>query len=110
VELAATAKESYDTSGLVERKDTQIHELTAALREADALAAKQKSALTALETNRALLSQARAAQAETIARLEGSFRPYSFSIKPIRSPSKPRRLGSRIAKRLWKPLSNGKRS
>lgn len=70
-ELAATAKESYDTSGLVERKDTQIHELTAALREADALAAKQKSALTALETNRALLSQARAAQAETIARLEG---------------------------------------
>ena len=69
-ELAATAKESYDTSGLVERRDTQIQELTAALRETDSLATKQKSALTALETNRALLGQARAAQAETIARLE----------------------------------------
>jgi chromosome segregation ATPase len=70
-ELAATAKESYDTSGLIERKDAQIHELAASLREVDALAAKQRDALAALETNRALQEKTLAVQAETIASLKG---------------------------------------
>jgi hypothetical protein len=70
-ELAATAKESYDTSGLVERKDAKIHELAAALREAEALAAKQGDALAVLETKRALQEKTLALQAETITHLKG---------------------------------------
>ena len=42
-ELAATAKEFYDTSGLLARKETQIHELAANLKEARTLAAVQKN-------------------------------------------------------------------
>lgn len=70
-ELAVTSKEFYDVSGLVSRKDTRIDELAAALREAEARAAKQKDVLAAIESQRALEEQKIAAQEETIARLEG---------------------------------------
>jgi hypothetical protein len=70
-ELAATAKECYDTSGLIERKDVQINRLAASFEEAQALAAKQRDAFAALEASMAPRSQALAAQAATIERLEG---------------------------------------
>jgi hypothetical protein len=70
-ELAATAKDSYDTAGLIERRDTQIRELAVALREADGLAAEQRDTLAARETNLVLQGKTLAVQAETIARLEG---------------------------------------
>jgi chromosome segregation ATPase len=69
-ELAATAKECYDTSGLIERKDVQINRLAASFEEAQALAAKQRDAFAALEASMAPQSQALAAQAATIDRLE----------------------------------------
>jgi chromosome segregation ATPase len=70
-ELAVTAKECYDTSGLVARKDAQIHELSSSLEEAQALSAKQRDAMAVLEAHVALQGQALAAHAETIKRLEG---------------------------------------
>jgi hypothetical protein len=69
-ELAATAKDSYDTSGLLARKDVQINELAANLREAHALGVKRRGALAAFEANMTLQGQALATQAETIAHLE----------------------------------------
>jgi chromosome segregation ATPase len=70
-ELAATAKEFYDTSGLLARKETQIHELAANLKVVRALAAAQKDSLAALETKFALQGNALAAQTETSERLAG---------------------------------------
>ncbi len=70
-ELAATAKDCYDTSGLIARKDVQINELAASFEEAQALAAKQRDALMALETNMARQGQALAAQTAKVAHLEG---------------------------------------
>ncbi|MGH6869821.1 MAG: hypothetical protein ACREDA_13320, partial [Methylocella sp.] len=70
-ELAATAKECYDASGLIARKDVQIDVLAASFEEARALAAKQRDALAPLEANVARQGQALAAQAATIGRLEG---------------------------------------
>ena len=70
-ELAAMAKEGYDASGLLSRKDIRIHELAATLQEAQALAAKQRVALAALEANLARQGQALAAQTSKAERLEG---------------------------------------
>jgi hypothetical protein len=70
-ELAATAKECYDTSGLIARKDDQFNLVAASSAEAQALAAKQRDALAALEASMARQVQASAAQAATIERLEG---------------------------------------
>src|SRR5580704_16226952 len=70
-ELAATAKESYDTSGLIARKDAQINLLAASFEEAQALAAKQRDALAALEANMARRGQALAAQTSKVELLEG---------------------------------------
>jgi hypothetical protein len=70
-ELAATAKEFYDTSGLLARKETQIHELEANLKVVRALAAAQKDSLAALETKVALQGNALAVQTETSERLAG---------------------------------------
>jgi chromosome segregation ATPase len=70
-ELAATAKEYYDASGLLRRKDVRINELAAGLGEAQALAAKQRDIVTALKANLARQGQALAAQTGTIEQLEG---------------------------------------
>jgi chromosome segregation ATPase len=70
-ELAATAKECYDTSGLIARKDAQINELAARFEEAQALAAKQRDALAALEASMARQGQALAAQTRKVELLEG---------------------------------------
>ncbi len=70
-ELAATAKEGYDASGLLTRKDVRIYELAASFEEARTLAAKQQEALAALEANLARQGQALAAQTGTVERLEG---------------------------------------
>jgi chromosome segregation ATPase len=70
-ELAVTAKDCYDMSGLLARKDTQIGDLTASLEKAHALTAKQRGALEMLEANLAQQGQALAAQAAKIEHLEG---------------------------------------
>ncbi len=70
-ELAATAKECYDASGFLTRKDVRIYELAASFEEAQALAAKQRDALAALEANLARQGQALAAQTSKVERLEG---------------------------------------
>jgi chromosome segregation ATPase len=70
-ELAATAKEGYDTSGLIARKEVQINVLTAGFKEAQALAAKQRDALAALEAHIARQGQALAAQTSKVELLEG---------------------------------------
>jgi len=70
-ELAATAKECYDASGLLARKDDRILELMASFGEAQAFAAKQRDALAALEANVARKGQALAAQTSRVERLEG---------------------------------------
>jgi chromosome segregation ATPase len=70
-ELAATAKEHYDTAGLVARKDAQIRELTEKLDQAVAFGARLEDAVTALEAEKELQSRTLAVQAETIERLEG---------------------------------------
>ena len=70
-ELAATAKECYDVSGLVTRKDVRINELATGLGEAQALATKQRDALAALEANLARQGQALVAQTSKVERLEG---------------------------------------
>ena len=46
-ELAAKAKDSYDTSGLIARKEVQINVLAASFEEAQALVAKQRDAVAA---------------------------------------------------------------
>ena len=68
-ELAATAKESYDVSGLLARKDVQIQELGANLKDIRTLAAEQKTSLMALESKAAALSEALARQTERSERL-----------------------------------------
>jgi len=70
-ELAATAKECYDESGLLTRKDVRINELATGLGVAQALAAKQRDALAALEANLARQGQALVAQTSKVERLEG---------------------------------------
>jgi chromosome segregation ATPase len=70
-ELVATAKECYDASGLIARKDVQINELAASSEEAQALVAKQRDAMAPLKASMARQGQALAAQAATIGRLEG---------------------------------------
>src|ERR1700731_1092577 len=70
-ELAATAKECYDTSGLIARKDVQITVLAASFEEAQALAAKQRDALAALEASMARQDHALAAQTSKVELLEG---------------------------------------
>jgi chromosome segregation ATPase len=70
-ELAATAKECYDTSGLIARKDVQITTLAASFEEAQALAAKQRDALAALQASMARQGQALAAQTRKVELLEG---------------------------------------
>jgi len=69
-ELAAAAKDSYDTGGLIARKDAQIGELMANLEKAQALAARQRDALEALEANAERQGQALAAQNTKIEHLE----------------------------------------
>jgi hypothetical protein len=69
-ELAATSKESYDTSGLIARKDAKISLLAASLEEAQALAAKQRDALAALEESMARQGHALAAQTSRVELLE----------------------------------------
>jgi hypothetical protein len=70
-ELAATAKECYDASGLIARKDVRIYELATDFEEAQALAAKQRDALAALGANLARQDQALAAQTSKVETLEG---------------------------------------
>jgi chromosome segregation ATPase len=70
-ELAATAKESYDTDGLIARKDIKFNQLAASLEEAQALAAKQRDALAALEASMAQQGQALAGQTGRVELLEG---------------------------------------
>lgn len=52
-ELAAAAKDDYDMSGLLGRKDLRIQELTASLKEAQTLAARQREEIETLEANAA---------------------------------------------------------
>jgi len=70
-ELAATAKECYDTSGLIARKEVQITVLAASFEEAQALVAKQQDALATLEASMARHGQALAAQISKVKLLEG---------------------------------------
>lgn len=70
-ELAATAKEVYDASGLAKRKDAELAALRNDLATAQAHAAKQRNALTALETSAAHQKQALGAQSTKVERLEG---------------------------------------
>ncbi|MGH6852500.1 MAG: hypothetical protein ACREDJ_04730, partial [Methylocella sp.] len=70
-ELAATAKECYDATGLIARKDVRICELAASFEEARTLAAKQRDALAALEAKLTRQGQALAAQTSKVERLEG---------------------------------------
>ena len=70
-ELATTAKEYYDASGLIARKDVEINLLAASFAETQALAAKQRDALAALEARMARQGKALAAQAALSERLEG---------------------------------------
>jgi chromosome segregation ATPase len=77
-ELAATAKECYDTSGLIARKEVQITVLAASFEEAQALADKQQDALTALEASMARQGQALAAQTGKIELLEEELSTLRF--------------------------------
>jgi chromosome segregation ATPase len=70
-ELAAAAKDSYDTAGQIARKDARIGELEANLEESRAVAAKQCDAVHTLEANVALQDQTLAAQRAKIDELEG---------------------------------------
>lgn len=70
-ELAATAKECYDASGLIARKDSQIGELTASLGEVQALAARQRNDLAVLVAKLARQGEALAAHSARAERLEG---------------------------------------
>jgi chromosome segregation ATPase len=70
-ELAAIEKDSYDTSGLITRKDTQIRELKAVLEDAQALTRKQRDAIDAQESHMARLKQLLAAEIAKASRLEG---------------------------------------
>ena len=70
-ELAATAKENYDLSGLVMRKDNQITTQAASLEETKALGAGDRAALSALQASMELRSQELSEQTATNARLAG---------------------------------------
>jgi chromosome segregation ATPase len=69
-ELAVIAKESYDSSGLFARKDFEIRDLKAGLEDAQALSAKQRDAIEALEANVARQKHALVAETAKIAHLE----------------------------------------
>ncbi len=69
-ELAAAAKDSYDTGGLIARKDAKISDLTARLEDAEAFAARQREALGSLESDSGRQGQAIAAQSAKIEQLE----------------------------------------
>jgi chromosome segregation ATPase len=69
-ELATTAKEVYDVSGLVKRKDAELTALRNEFESAQALTAKQRTALMALETSAAHQKQALEGQAAKVEHLE----------------------------------------
>lgn len=69
-ELAAIEKDSYDTSGLISRKDFEIRELKAELEEAKALAVKQQQAIEAIGAEAARLGKALAAETAKAGHLE----------------------------------------
>jgi chromosome segregation ATPase len=70
-ELAAAAKDSYDTAGLIARKDATISELESALKDLQAVAARERDLGGTLEANVARQDEALAAQREKIEQLEG---------------------------------------
>ncbi len=70
-ELAAAAKDSYDTAGLIARKDARISELEASLKDSEAAAAKQRQAIAALEADAARQDEALAAQRAKTGELDG---------------------------------------
>ncbi|MCL2385078.1 MAG: hypothetical protein FWC84_04535 [Alphaproteobacteria bacterium] len=80
-EFAAIAKESYDTNGLLGRKDAHIQDLTGRLSETEALAARQRETLAGLETDVARQSQMLAEQDATIERLEGEISTLNLQIQ-----------------------------
>jgi chromosome segregation ATPase len=70
-ELAAAAKDSYDTSGLLARKDAKIGELETNLEELQAVSANQHETIGALEADLAQQAEALAAQRAKTEQLEG---------------------------------------
>ena len=70
-ELAAVAKDSYDTSGLLARKDAKIGELETSLGELQSFGAKQHETIGTLEADLALQAEALAAQSAKIEQLDG---------------------------------------
>lgn len=69
-ELGATAKDSYDTGGLITRKDLEIRDLKANLEEVQALFAKQRHDLEALEAEMTGQKQVLAVETAKVAHLE----------------------------------------
>jgi chromosome segregation ATPase len=70
-ELAAAAKDSYDTTGQIARKDARIGELEAILKDSEAAVAEQRQAIAALEADATRQDEALAAQRATVGQLEG---------------------------------------
>jgi chromosome segregation ATPase len=70
-ELAAAAKESYDTGGQIARKDAKIGELETDLKKSQEIAAEQREAIGTLEANVARQDEALAAQRAKVDELEG---------------------------------------
>jgi chromosome segregation ATPase len=70
-ELAAAAKESYDTGGQIARKDAKIGELETDLKKSQEIAAEQRDAIGTLEANVARQDEALAAQRAKVDELEG---------------------------------------
>ena len=82
-ELAATAKEFYDVSGLVSRKDVKINEVAAALREAEALAAKQRRPWRRLRAIGRWRSKRSPRKPRRSRGSKGRLQSCSFNIRPI---------------------------
>lgn len=70
-ELAAAAKESYDTGGQIARKNAKIGELETDLKKSQEIAAEQRDAIGTLEANVARQDEALAAQRAKVDELEG---------------------------------------
>ncbi len=70
-ELAAAAKDSYDTTGQIARKDARIGELETSLKESQEVAAKQRDTIDTLGANVARQDEALAAHLAKIDALEG---------------------------------------
>jgi chromosome segregation ATPase len=70
-ELATAAKDSYDASGLLARKDAKIGELETNFEELQAVSAKQHETIGALEADLAQQAEPLAAQRAKIVQLEG---------------------------------------